>query len=134
MFNCQLPSNLLAPPPPPPPPPMGGVKKFERSSPSPKPEEKPKPRVQPQLSTGGGFGPFGFDPSSVKLKTTGRRGASTLPKDPAPAGSMFLSECMHLSCTGTGTCMLTHLIWYMYVNSSDLVYMYVNSSDLVHVC
>lgn len=94
-----VPSNFLAPPPPPPPPPMGGVKKFERSTPSPKPEEKPKQRVQPQMSVGGGFGPFGFDPSSVKLKTTGRRGASTLPKDNPPAGSMFPSECMHLSRT-----------------------------------
>ena len=72
---------------------MGGVKKFERSSLSPKPEEpKPKQKVQPQLS-GGGFGPFGFDPSSVKLKTTGRRGASTLPKDAAPAGSRFDIQC-----------------------------------------
>ena len=67
---------------------MGGGKIFERGSLSPNPEDKPKPKLQPQLSTGsaagGGFGPFGFDPSSVKLKTTGRRGASTLPKDAAP--------------------------------------------------
>ena len=81
-----------APPPPPPPPPMGGVKKFERTV-SPKPEEKPKQRLQPQLSGGGGGGGGGggflggFDPSAVKLKSTGRRGASTLPKDAAPPGS-----------------------------------------------
>ena len=82
-----------APPPPPPPPPMGGTKKFERTSVSPKPEDKPKPKVQPQLSSGGGggFGPFGFDPSSVKLKNTGRRGGSTLPKDSGVPGSKCYS-------------------------------------------
>ena len=81
-----------APPPPPPPPPMGGTKKFERSTVSPNPEDKPKPKVQPQLSSGGGggFGPFGFDPSSVKLKTTGRRGASTLPKDSGSENICFV--------------------------------------------
>ena len=73
---------------------MGGTKKFERSSVSPKPEDKPKPKVAPQLSSGGGggFGPFGFDPASVKLKKTARRGASTLPKDSPATGSKYTSE------------------------------------------
>ncbi|CAI8006873.1 Abl interactor 1 [Geodia barretti] len=89
-----LEGDLVRPPPPPPPPPMGGTKKFDRSTVSPKPEDKPKPKVQPQLSSGGGggFGPFGFDPSSVKLKkTSGRRGASTLPKDSPTPGSKLTS-------------------------------------------
>ena len=73
-------------PAPPPPPPMGGVKKTTDGAPRQQtkpPEQRPKPApAGPAFS-----GPFGFNPGAVKLKSTGSKFASTLPRDQEPPSS-----------------------------------------------
>ena len=65
---------------------MGGVKKTTDGAPRQQtkpPEQRPKPApAGPAFS-----GPFGFNPGAVKLKSTGSKFASTLPRDQEPPSS-----------------------------------------------